>query len=163
MEESNVPQNPAYEPLRRNGHCNMCGMCCKAIRLGKDYAYFKEQGELNIKNNPGFSEEALREYAYESDVVFIYYNWEPITEEEAFIINPQLKAWYQTEESQKYKDESYYYKCKQFDAESNKCMVNDKKPRVCADYPYYGGNISNNFCFYSSSCGYKADIEELEP
>lgn len=144
------------EPLRRQGKCNMCGMCCRAIRLNAPCSRFTEWAEKYKKelkpylDNPSLvsetSDESFKEW------FFIYLHWQPITEKEAFKINPHLKTWSDTE--------GHYYTCKCFDSEHNKCTVHDNKPAVCRDYPYYGGNINKGEKFYSENCGYKIDVEE---
>lgn len=54
------------------GYCNMCGMCCKAIKVNCSF-------------------EVLKEINTDDDAKFILKHWEPMTEEESFKVNPHLK------------------------------------------------------------------------
>lgn len=137
------------------GKCSMCGMCCKAIRLPASMEQIINYRETQRYINGELSKEESERLATESDIIFVYLNWEQITEEEAFIINQHLETW-------PTRDEAFYYRCKQFDSQLNRCKTQDKKARVCSAYPWYDRPPVASFHFYSLNCGYKVDIEGAE-
>jgi Fe-S-cluster containining protein len=121
-------------------------MCCKAIVLHISPEQIKEFYEKE-KDLEGIS-----------DIVFIYNFWKPISLREALSINPHLHTWVSIGE---YPESSYFYKCLMFDPDTNLCKVNDNKPDVCKNYPWYRNGPRKPFKFYSLDCGFYKDIENL--
>lgn len=122
----------------------MCGKCCKAITLGEHGSpeYIENQARLGNK-----------------DAQFIKENWVPISAKEVFKIRPEaeFKAIF------KRIGQTYWWKCKNVDPQTNKCKMHDKRPDVCKGFPYYGdGKLGKNFIPYSMQCGYLEDLEYLE-
>jgi Fe-S-cluster containining protein len=101
-----------------------------------------------------WSPEKINEYAEQDNpqpsLKFAFENWEPITKEEAYKINPYLKNHND--------DGHYYYSCRQFDPENNKCLVQKDKPPVCSGFPWYGRKPLGYPPTYSVECGYNSDI-----
>lgn len=132
--------------------CKMCGLCCKAIpMMGMSPEYFKEQAEkYKVADET-------------NDVLFIHENWELILEQEVQKVNPEFYARLEARRAeyaaQGYNvKEAYWYRCKLL-TEDNKCpLQGDKKPHVCAGYPWYGSNPNTDIMLMNSECGY---LEEL--
>lgn len=141
---------------KRKGKCNMCGMCCRAIVLNMTYQEIENYYKDYRDQNKEFSDEEIEKWAFEQDAAFVHLFWKHITKEEAFKINPHLKLWFGGKINQDI-NKSSFWTCTKFDSKTNKCTVQDKKPSVCSEYPYYGRAISKNEPFYSLNCGYKAD------
>lgn len=146
--------------LRREGHCNMCGMCCKAIRLNSTYKDIKETVEQFYPKifNKIASEEEMEETFKDTDRTFIYLYWKEISKEEVYKINPYVRTWFESEWAKKDENEGSWWTCTKLDSKTNKCTIQDNKPHVCSDHPYYGGNLDKTSAFYSENCGYKVDL-----
>lgn len=91
-----------------------CTHCCEAIHLPKHVA-----DSLPTNNHP--------------DAIFVLNNWEPISTDEAFKINPYLQ--------ETFSDEGAYFKCKMLTIDG--CSVYDDRPDVCKGYPTYNHNIED--------------------
>jgi len=121
-------------------YCKQCGTCCKAIMLS---ASFKEH-----KQN------AKTERCILSDVSFVVNNFIPINAGVAFSINSKLKSALINSPPR------YFYICKRFDSENNKCGIHGLKikPQVCNGFPVYDKksieDIKDNCNTYSEDCGY---------
>jgi Fe-S-cluster containining protein len=127
--------------------CKMCGMCCRAIRLPVDWEYFIDRYPEPITED---REGCVTKY---TDLEFIRTFWQPISKEKALEINPHLKTWPTFEDG-------FYYKCTKFDEKTNKCTVNEDKPRVCYGFPFYDHTPTQNDVkyLYSEDCGFKDSL-----
>jgi cob(I)alamin adenosyltransferase len=127
----NKIKNKIIEDLIKKGKCLKCGLCCKAIGLSVSPEILSK---LEDGNNLDFK--------FASD------NFINITIDEAFEINPYLKNW---------STGLFYYKCKQFDNNLNKCIIHKSKPYICAGFPHYGHPVDyyENGIPYSDKCGHQ--------
>jgi Fe-S-cluster containining protein len=136
----------------------MCGKCCEAIHIPKSAEEIAEMAKTQI---------AWGKTDLDNDVVFIHFNWTPITKEEAYRINPHLAANedHVRKEWGEHGIESYnslhFFTCKHFDKETRKCTIHEIRPHVCSGYPWYGRPPEPTHLFYSPDCGYIEDIKEL--
>lgn len=131
-----------------NEKCKKCGMCCRAIRINKSW------DEIIAMEAEPIPEELGKSITKYNDAGFIRTFWNPITLEEALEINPHLATW------PRYK-ENFYYRCTKFDAKTNECTINNLKPHVCKEFPWYDSapkEDENSWHFYSENCGYIEDI-----
>jgi Fe-S-cluster containining protein len=102
------------------------------------------------------------------DVTFVHENWTPISKEEAFAINPKLKAneEFALANPDVYMDSAevmggmHYYTCNKLDKQTGLCTAHSEKPHVCSGYPFYGRTPSVHMMFYSDDCGYIVDVED---
>jgi len=135
------------------GFCNMCGKCCEAIHISLSPEKVEEMAKSPLHANNKLS-----------DPVFIHENWEPISREEAFSINPHFQfntdRYKEKHEGQDPYENMFFYTCKQFDKETRLCKVHDNLPHVCKGYPWYGGRPHIDELFYDPNCGYKIDVED---
>lgn len=103
------------------GKCNKCGMCCKAISLGKvAEKHHKEWQEWLKENDP---KDIILTKAHR-DGIFIAKNWVEITKKEALSINPNIG-----------KVSNYFVKCKALI--NNQCSKYSERPNICKYYPNY--------------------------
>ncbi|MCE7697849.1 MAG: YkgJ family cysteine cluster protein [Methanobacterium paludis] len=126
------------------GKCNMCGSCCKAIRV----SISPEKLEKEVKElYPDGVSDDMPEV---NDYGFMKLYWKSITRKEALKRNPHIKTWGE-------RDYDYFYECIWF--KNNHCSCHDRKPHICSEYPWYGEKPSD-IHLYSPNCGYKIDIKE---
>lgn len=120
------------------GTCNKCGKCCQAIII------------------PVPQDQILNSKAVGGDYGFALNNWKPITEEEAYAINPHLKTWDVHNRGTYNRDGVSFWTCTQYDHETKLCKAHEKRPSVCSGYPFYGReyNLPENFPFYDNKCGF---------
>jgi Fe-S-cluster containining protein len=119
-------------------------MCCKAIYLGLTVSRIKEIAEEKGADPNG-------------DAAFVYKNWQPMSDEDAYEINPHLRTWGLARGEKGFT----FFRCTKFDPETNKCTIHDETVRVCNAYPWYDTGVRPNECFYSPDCGYKIDVEQF--
>lgn len=132
--------------MARKGKCNQCGICCKAIPM-KESPYMFEI----ISKDP-------TSYGY-ADATFIVNNWEEISQEEAYEINPYLVRGKRFHNGYGY----HFYRCKSLIG--NKCSIQDCKPRLCERFPYNDNedDTVNPGVLFTSDCGYRPDVVGEEP
>lgn len=54
---------------------------------------------------------------------------------------------------------SFTYRCPSFDPESRRCLIYDRRPEVCADYPWYGEKPSDRRAeALFPECGYRSEV-----
>ena len=118
--------------------CQRCGKCCQAIVLHYSLEEVKRVTDTNV------------------DKQFILDNWEEITKEEAFTLNPYLAT--------KRISDSNFYRCKQYNVDTKLCKAHEIKSNICENYPFYGKNtLPLNFAFYAEDCAYnKEEFKELQ-
>jgi len=95
--------------------CAKCGMCCDAIyfpRLKKDMhdgINATVDGDGNI---------------IKTDGPFLREHWHRISKKTA-------------SERLGFQGSGPYYECDQYDRETHECMAQDRKPEICAGFPWY--------------------------
>lgn len=141
-----------------HGYCSMCGKCCEAIRLTvpKDEIHKHAESILRRWTRARRPDKMVNEA--DNDWIFVDQHWHPMTEVEAFAVNPMHEYW--SIMHPEYNGHLYYFTCDMYDPATHKCTAHDERPRICRDYPYSRfGNLDETL-WYSPTCGY---IDEADP
>jgi Fe-S-cluster containining protein len=118
--------------------CKRCGKCCECIVLNRDPDQIRDMASREVRH---------------SNFNFAYRNFIPITQEQAYQINPYLKEWKQSVQ--------YFYTCRRFDKATRTCKVHSARPDTCSGFPWYGRKPIMQ-SLYSPECGYQEDLKNLE-
>ena len=117
--------------------CNKCGMCCRAIQVMWTKKRIRE----------------LKPVGWE----FVVKHWHRIPEELAMQVAPWLVPNSPIDTGNF--GRLYFYVCDQFDG--HRCLANGRKPPVCADFPFYDGNLKSNHrggnATIPPECGYEPE------
>lgn len=80
--------------------------------------------------------------------------WQRITREQAQAINASFKDLAAD-------DTTEFYTCTLYDAENKSCTIQDRKPRVCAGFPLYGGSTPPHTDRLPPGCGYRIENKHV--
>jgi Fe-S-cluster containining protein len=136
--------------------CNGCGDCCRAIGLpegtGAKYSAWAAlwaQGE-----DWDYPEDHLRA---------LVRNWRwylvelvPMDVQEAYDRLPGLRT--AAREDMGYVRGRDWFWCRNFEPETNRCLVHDDKPPACSGFPWYDRAPSSGMLVPYPRCGYYADV-----
>lgn len=112
---------------RPAARCNGCGRCCDPVVLG--FTQHDVRATL-----PG---EALGK----ADREWVLYDLTPITRAEALDRIGYLGQGGMTHfrvRGVAVTIPSHYFECRNYDRETKQCLIYDRRPPLCAEYPWYG-------------------------
>lgn len=123
-----------FPELEKTADCSMCGKCCEAILIPVSSEEMKPDSGIRFRDGD-----------------FMRENFVPMTQEEAFRINPNLADPLSIEKK-------YYYSCKQYDKTTKLCGAHENRPQVCSGFPWYGNSINNQSLLMHKECSYWLDV-----
>lgn len=130
-----------------SSECKCCGLCCQAFDIKVSYKDIIEIAKM--ESTPIFS-----------DYGFASRNFIPLSEKEAFEINPYLKIAKTLFSYNSSPQEHHYYTCLVFNSKANKCGIHKYRPHICRGFPWYDGKPYRQ-PLYSPNCAYHEDLKKI--
>lgn len=129
--------------------CNGCGQCCSPVVL--PYSRHEAQMLLPAVRHEMFTEREWR---------WIMEDLEPIPRRDGLARAPYL-----TDGKTRLMVDGYgevvlfsnFYRCRQYDEETGRCLTYDDRPEVCAEFPWYGDPPDPTKAI-PPPCSYNADV-----